>query len=313
MPDSRNSVSLLEQSMFDTVRYYDLYDMPVTATQIWQNLIVAHSHFSHHVSLREVQAQLHDSDFLREKTETRWGYVTVRGRLSLVPERLRRHAIAQDKWKIVKRCAPYLACVPFVRALAGSGSLAVDNTKHSSDLDIFVIVQDGRIWTARLFLLCVSAILGRRRVYGEAHAPDMLCLNHYITSSSLTMSRDIQNVCIAALYASLVPIYNDSLIRTFHQRNSGWMNRYVLSGARPYAAHQYTIGLSLIASVVKQQLEYLLLEPLGDALEYGAELLQRYVISRHRSQHGRIVLSYHELAFHPDTKVPAMVIAFDKN
>ena len=304
--------TLLERSIFDTVRFFDLYDMPVTATQIWQNLVVAHSHDDHHVLLREVQFAISTSEFLREKIETKWGYSALSGRSDLISKKLRRHAIAQDKWKIVQRCAPFLAFVPFVRALAGSGSLAVDNTKYSSDLDIFVIARDGRIWTVRLFLLCVSALLGRRRTYGEAHAPDMLCINHYITTTSLLISPAIYNVCMAMQYASLVPILNDSLIREFHQRNSGWVNRYIRTSPRPHAEHLYTITLRSIFVFLKYQIEQLLLEPFGDMVEYLAEHLQRYVIMGHKSSRGRIVLSYHELAFHPDTKVPAMVQAFDK-
>ncbi len=301
----------VEQSIYDTVRFFDLYDTPLTATQIWQNLVVGNSGYDHHVSLPELQHVIATSEFIQEKTETKWGYITLRGRLPLVAKRLRRHAIAQDKWKIVKRCAAFLAFVPFVRALAGSGSLAVDNTKYSSDLDIFVIVREGRIWTARLLLLVVSAVLGRRRAYGDQHAPDMLCLNHYITDSSLLISPDIQNVCMAMQYASLVPIFEDSLLRKFHQRNQGWMSRFVLSANRPHALHRYTMQLNGFVSFVKEQLERILLEPVGDSFEYFAELLQRYVISRHRSPRGRIVLSYHELAFHPDTKVPAIVNDFD--
>ncbi|MDA1169314.1 MAG: hypothetical protein O3A36_03175 [bacterium] len=301
----------LEQSILDTIRFFDLYDMPVTATQIWQNLVVANSHDEHHVLLREIQASIATSEFLREKIATKWGYSTLTGRQDLVVKKLRRHAISQDKWKIVQRCASFLACVPFVRALAGSGSLAVDNTKYSSDLDIFVVAQEGRIWTVRLFLLGVSALLGRRRTYGEAYAPDMLCINHYITNKSLLISPDIQNVCMAMQYASLIPIYNDSLIREFHQRNSGWMNRFLRTSPRPHNEHQYTVKIRSMFLFLKYQAEKLLLEPVGDMVEYLAEHLQRHVIMSHKSSRGRIVLSYHELAFHPDTKVPAIVKAFD--
>jgi hypothetical protein len=303
----------IEQSIYDTVRFFDLYNMPVTSTQIWQHLVVGNSHYEHHVSLPELQKIVATSDFIHEKTETKWGYITVRGRVSLVAKRLRRHAIAQEKWKIVKRCARFLALVPFVRALAGSGSLAVDNTKYTSDLDIFVVVRDGRIWTARLLLLAVSAVLGRRRAYGDQHAPDMLCLNHYITDASLLISRDIQNVCMAMQYACLVPIFEDSLLRKFNQRNQGWMSRFVIGANRPHVLHRYTIQLHGAFSFIKEQMESILLEPIGDSFERFAELLQRHVISRHRSPRGRIVLAYHELAFHPDTKVPALVREFENS
>ena len=303
-----------EQSIYDTIRFFDLYDMPLTATQIWQHLIVVQSGYTHHATLREVTAMLTQSDFLRENIEMKWGYATLKGRTALVAKRLRRHAISQDKWKIVRRAAPLLAFMPFVKALAGSGSLAVDNTKRSSDLDIFIIAKEGRIWTTRLLLLFASQLLGRRRTYGERSAPDMLCLNHYITDKALPISSDIRNVCMAMQYVSLVPIYNDLLVRTFQQRNVSWMNTFVRMSAGvtgPSVPHRYTITLHPLVAFIKDQLEKILLEPVGDMIERGAEALQRAVISRHRGQRGRIVLSYHELAFHPDTKVPGIVRAFE--
>ncbi len=308
----RSNSSLLEQSIFDTVRFFDLCDMPVTATQIWQQLVVAKSGYDHHASLQEIQRILSESTWLQDQIGKKWGYVFLKNKEHLVRERLARHAIAQDKWKILLRCARFLAFVPFVKGLAGSGSLAQDNTKPTSDLDIFVITQEGRIWTARLLLLCVSQLLGRRRKYDEQSAPDMLCLNHYVTEKSLQVSSDIQNVCIAMLYAHLVPVYNASLFHAFLRRNASWMSWNVELPFRPDARHKYTITLNGFLEGVKHQVELLLLEPIGDFIERYAELLQRYVIERHGglSQKGRIVLSYHELAFHPDTKVPATVLAF---
>jgi predicted nucleotidyltransferase len=307
------SISPLEQSIYDTVRFFDLYDMPLTRTQIWQHLVVAKTGYDHHASLQEIVRLFETSDFLKTNLEMKWGYATLRGRGSLVAKRLRRHAIAQDKWKIVRRCAYLLSCMPFVRALAGSGSLAVDNTKHTSDLDIFVIAKEGRVWTTRLMLLAASQILGRRRVYGERSAPDMLCLNHYITDKALRISSDIQNVCMAMQYTSLVPLFSDSLVRTFQQRNVFWMNAQVRLPAGiggPSVPHRYTISLPGWMLFMKEQVENILLEPIGDSLERFAELLQRAVISRHRTSRGRIVLAYHELAFHPDTKVPSLVQRF---
>lgn len=303
----------LEESIYDTIAFFDMYRMPVTATQVWQRLVVAKSSYAHHPSLRDVQKTVQSSDFLRERIETKWGYYCLRGKSARIAKRLARHAIAQEKWKIVKRCARFLAMMPFVRLLAGSGSLAVDNTKYSSDLDMLVVAKEGRIWTTRLFLLLASALLGKRRSYRDQNAPDMLCLNHYITDRSLAVSSEIRNVCMAMQYGSLVPIYNESLLYTFLRRNMFWIDREVRIPARlagPLASHQYTVFLPRIVELCKDQLERLLLEPLGDSFERFAELLQRHIISRHKTHRGRIVLSYHELAFHPDTKIPALVEGF---
>lgn len=305
----------LEQSIFDTVRFFDLYQMPVTATQVWEHLVVSKSKYAHHPGLQEIQHALASSQWLKERVGMQWGYFFLLGNQHLVRLKLVRHAIAQQKWNIVSRCAPLLAWLPFVRALAGSGSLAVDNTKPSSDLDILVITQEGRIWTTRLLLLIVSGLLGRRRKYYDRNAPDMLCLNHYIAEGSISVSHEIQNVAMAMQYARLVPIYNDYCIRKFFQKNAFWIDQHVRMPVHPDVRHKYTVIFGSVAEFLKKQLELLLSEPLGDYIEEIAEYFQRWMVQRHQdfSRPGRIALSSSELAFHPDTKIPAIVNAFDRN
>ena len=87
-----------EQSIYDTVAFFDIYDMPVTATQIWLYLIRAKSNYAHTPSLHEVQDALLESMYLSEKLDQKFGYVVKKGKVDLVDQRLRRHAIAQDKW-----------------------------------------------------------------------------------------------------------------------------------------------------------------------------------------------------------------------
>lgn len=308
----------LEQSIFDTVRFFDLYDMPVTATQIWWHLVVSKSGYLHHPALREVQQLLASSLFLQHRIGMKWGYFFLIGRQHLVRQRLVHHSIAQDKWKILLRCVPFLARVPFVCALAGSGSLAQDNTKPSSDLDVLVIVREGRIWTARLLLILMTGLLGRRRKYYDRSAPDMICLNHYLVDGSLPVAPEIHNVAMAMQYASVVSVYNDDEMKKFRQHNAFWIDRHVRMPLHLDVRHKYTIILGSIAALFKRQLELLLAEPMGDYIEEFAEYLQRTVIQWHSralplsaEQAGRIALSSSELAFHPDTKIPAIVKSFE--
>jgi len=302
----------LEKAIHTTVQYFDVLDMPVTATQIWWCMVGGFQE-QERWSLREVQETIRTSQWLQERLETTWGYIYVKGRKSLVQTRLRRHRAAQQKWKIAKRAAKALACVPFVKALAGSGSLAIDNTKPTSDLDFFVITTSNRIWTARLLLLGVSQLLGRRRKYWDTHAPDMLCLNHYVSRSGLGLSASLHNAYTAALYALLVPVYGAKTIQEFQQENAVWMNRYVVLPPQALTEHQYAVHISFGMRLCKQLIEGLLLEPIGDAVEKFAERIQRRLIVKHTTgQGGRVALSAQELAFHPDTKAPFLLEEFQR-
>src|ERR1700688_3092736 len=85
----------LARAIFETVRYSDLFDMPVTATQVWRCLVRAEGLGQQEYRLADVRRLLRDSDFLREKLGTQDGYWFLRGRENVVQERLTRHALAQ--------------------------------------------------------------------------------------------------------------------------------------------------------------------------------------------------------------------------
>lgn len=312
-------ISALERAIWDTVRYFDLFDMPVTQTQIWQTLITEQQLdiptpvHSYHV--QDIRAALESSSWLQECTGSKWGYVFVRGREHLVRERLRRHGLAQQKWKLARKLARYLSVVPFVQGLAGAGSLALDNTKESSDLDFFIIAKGKRIWMARLGLLVVSQILARRRKYWNVQAPDKLCLNHYVTNMTLLLPESVRNIYTAVAYRVLVPVFSNEALRQFQMENMSWIGSYVSAPPFVSVPYRYEVRTPALLGVVKRFIESFLSEPIGDGMERLAERIQRAVIQRHSvdSRPGRIVLSDNELAFHPDTKVPALLRRFHEN
>lgn len=311
--------NLLEQSIYNTIRYFDIFDLPVTATQIWQCLIVGSSgpkqRWAGHrrYGLPEIQSAVGESPWLSERIGSKWGFYFCKGKEALVRRRLRRHVLAQQKWKILTRVARVLAAVPFVQALAGSGSLAWDNTTPQSDLDVFVITKARRIWTARLFLLAASQLLGRRRKYWNRKAPDKACLNHYITDDGLMIPDDVQNLYTAVQYTLFVPLSGLRVLTRFFDENASWMRPYVMAPEFPRAGNVHAVTTPRWAKIIKRGVENILLEPIGDVIERYAERFQRYTIRYHTipGRAGRIALSDHELAFHPDTKVPAVLSRFD--
>ena len=66
--------------------------------------------------------------------------------------------------------------MPFVRMVALSGSLAHLNADEEADLDLFVIVAPGRVWSVTLTTLLVARLLGWRR---------HLCLNYVVSERAL--------------------------------------------------------------------------------------------------------------------------------
>ena len=213
--------TMLERTIFNTLRYFDLFSMPVTAVQLWRSLIIDPDGSAgvrwggqHVWPLSAVRQTLAQSPWLKERVASQWGYYALKQSVGesqgamqrAVRQRLQRHVLAQHKWRIVRRAGRLLARLPLIRMVAVSGSLALWNTRQESDLDLFIVARRGRIWTARLLLLLATQLLGRRRKYWEGQAPDKICLNHYITDGGLSMPTAVRSLYTAMLYLHAVPL-----------------------------------------------------------------------------------------------------------
>lgn len=315
---TREQASDLDRAIHHTVRYFDLFEQPVTATQIWRYLIISTDglgvrwagHRAYH--LRDIITALAQSLYLQQHVASRYGYFFLRGKDLLVPERLRRHRLAQDKWRLTQAVAKWLVYVPFVRMIAMSGSLAVGNTGPTSDLDLFVIVRSGRIWTARLGLLILTHLSGRRRKYWDIKAPDKICLNHYLADNALAIAPEIRNVYTAVLYQTAIPLFGLDVFEHFQRINATWTKRFLMIGDVPSVPSVLALKPWRSLLWFRARVESILLEPLGAIIERAAERVQRRAIMRHTrpQQGGRVVLNERELAFHPDSKVPGLLNRF---
>lgn len=311
---------MIDQEIFQTIRYFDVLGLPVTSTQIWRSLIQGDpesrvrwgGHALH--SLAHVKQALRSSPWLRRRVDSQWGYWHLQGKHHLVRQRLGRHILATRKWRIARWVVKLLAAMPFVRMIAGSGSLALDNTRPVSDLDLFIVVKAGRIWTARLFLVIAAQLTGRRRKYWNRLAPDKVCLNHYITDDHLAVSPDIRNVHTAVTYTHLVPLFGLDVFARFQQLNAAWMRRFLMYPEPTSLPHRYMVQSWPVVMFSKKLLETVLLEPIGELIERWAGKVQRRAIVRHTrpGRSGRVAVSDRELAFHPDSQVPAILRQYEE-
>lgn len=307
--------SLLERSIFDTLRYFDIFSLPLTATQIWRLLIVVRQSGGPRwegyglPSFSSVRTALSTSPWLRERIAARWGHYYLRGHDAVIEEKFQRHVLAQAKWKLTRRIVPFLAGVPFVRMIGVTGSLSLSHTRSASDLDLFFVVRAGRIWTARLLVVLVAQVLGRRRKWVDREAPDKVCLNHYIADDALVMDPAARSLYTAVLYTRLVPLVGLDVWCRWRDANRVWLRQWLMIQTPPFVPSRHVVHLFGVVVWFQRLLEAVLLEPLGAVVERWAERIQRRVISQHTTpgRSGRVAVSAHELAFHPDSK-EAMVL-----
>jgi predicted nucleotidyltransferase len=106
------------------------------------------------------------------------GLYCLRDRPELIERRAPRVRRAEVLRRRARRVAGVLRYLPFVHALALTGSVAADDAGEYADVDMLVIVAAGRLGTVFALLGPASRILGRR----------LFCPNYYLGADHLELS-----------------------------------------------------------------------------------------------------------------------------
>ncbi|MBI3685695.1 nucleotidyltransferase domain-containing protein [Candidatus Azambacteria bacterium] len=118
-----------------------------------------------------------------------------------------------------------LQAMPFIKAAAITGSVAFGNATKKSDVDVFCVAQERRIWTARAGALILSELFGRRTERSVRSGKDKLCFNYFATPDA---DIPVKNIASAHMFAEAIPFFGETEFRQFLAKNK-WMKEF-LSG-----------------------------------------------------------------------------------
>ncbi len=238
-----------EEAILQTVLYADIFDYPLTPDEIHYFLIATAA------TLEAVRAALRDSAWLRARLSLTRGYVTLRGRQSIAAVREARGLSSAALWPAARRWARFIGSLPFVRMVAVTGALAVDNAPAGDDIDYLIVTTPGRVWLARA--MAVMAVRGAR-LFGVG-----LCPNYVLARTALRLQR--RNLFIAHDLAQMVPLVGHGVYAEMRAAN-GWASEYLPQAQAPRRAEPELLPTRWQAAL-RRCGEWLLGGRLGDALE----------------------------------------------
>ncbi len=134
--------------------------------------------------------------------------------------------IAQ-KMKKARKAGRLLRCIPFVKMVAVCNTLSAGHPKKSSDIDFFIIIEEGRLWIGRLLVTGWMQLWGMRR-HGK-NVSDHICLSFYITQSAGDLSKvAIENdVYMKFWIGNLLPLWSrDGALQHFFRNNQWAMGEF---------------------------------------------------------------------------------------
>jgi hypothetical protein len=167
-------LSTLERAVVETVAYSDVFDFPLTVEELWRALPVV-------ATSEEVLAALRRLDSLVSGAPP---YYTLAGRGSLVATRARRAEASARLMRSAERYGRTIAQLPFVRMVAVTGALAVENSEDGDDVDYLIVTSPGRVWLGRMLTMAVVRLAKLRGV--------TLCPNYLLAETALVLpERDL--------------------------------------------------------------------------------------------------------------------------
>lgn len=247
-PEAEPGIHSVESAILHTVVYADLFDYPLTPQEIHRYLIGLAA------SAAQVEEGLARSGRLKQVLATTPPFWFLAGRSDLVAIRREREACSRTLWQSARHYGQIVAGLPFVRMVAITGSLAMNNaTSLHDDIDYLLAARRERVWLARGIAIALVRWARARGVH--------LCPNYVMAEHFLDMGEP--NLFTAHELAQMVPLSGLSLYRQVLSTNF-WVANYL-----PNASPMDTVLLQngRLARRGQRATEALLGGRLGDALE----------------------------------------------
>lgn len=195
----------LHTQILRTLLYYDIWQYPLTARQVYSFLPSGPMKFD------EFETKL-CAEGPGDNVVVVEGLYFVRNRdSSIVTQRIERERHARRLWlgarvamHIIKRC-------PFVRGIFVSGDLSKNATTRKSDVDFFILTEPNRLWIARTLLILFKKVF-------LFNSKKFFCLNYFAASDHLLL--DGRNIYTATEVAHLKPLFSSDLFVEYLSANS---------------------------------------------------------------------------------------------
>ena len=227
-----------KKSIRKTVIYSDIFDYPLTLSQLYTFLIAKKT-----IPKEQVKKILSEMKEIKVKD----GYVFLRGRESLVSQRKEKAVSSEKKLSQAKKIASILSFIPTILFIGVSGGVAMQNAKQADDIDLFIITKKDSVWVTRLIVVLILGCLGKLRTRTMTQISDKFCVNMFLGEDAIAFPIEKQNVYIAHEVAQVVPLVgrNDTYA-AFCQANI-WVKQFL-----PHVFLEKRSGISITDSVLQQ-------------------------------------------------------------
>jgi hypothetical protein len=212
----------IEKDVLKVIAYFSFFGYPVTAFEIWKWQFQPSDYYS----LDEIFEALDSSQWLSERIQKKDGHFALGDIKSQLKTRHRHYLQAVKKYKKLQTVLNYVARVPGIEAVAICNSLPFHFTRAESDIDLFVVTEDGKLWSSR-FMAVLPMLLLRQRPGEVKKSP--VDMSFFVAKSALGLKEfrlKDKDPYFSFWTRSLLPVY-EKHPGFFHifQKENAWAQR----------------------------------------------------------------------------------------
>ncbi len=255
-------------SMFDSLAkivWFDLFDYPLTLLELG----------------KEPDQKL--SSFI---TFTQ-GFYCLKNREYIIKTRLQRTALAHKKFKKARGAAKIFAHIPFVRMVGVGNTLGWNNARAESDIDFFIVAQQGRIFFVRFCTTLLAKIFRWRPT--RSHKKDTICLSFFVADNALNLEPLQEPTLITKwpydMYLrfwihQLTVLYDSTVCYQEFITQNMWCRDFLPHAIFPVTVARRKVAVGRGARILKRVGEWMFGGKLGLFVEQRLEAFQRAHLPR---------------------------------
>ncbi len=209
--------SQLEEAILKTLCYHDLFDYPLSLSEINRWLIKSNR------ILTEKNFESLKNPLIQKKQ----GFYCLAGREIIISIRKKREIYSKDKRLLAEKLINFLKFIPGIKLVGITGALAMDNAKNKDDIDLFIITSARLLWTTRLMVTLFFELLGVRRRPSEQKVNNKICLNMYLDENNLTLPEVEHDIYLAHEILQMKPIIVKGDIYCKFIQSNNWIQKYL--------------------------------------------------------------------------------------
>lgn len=225
---SREQTFSSDQAFFDTnlvnalqwtLAYADVFDYPLTLQQLHRYLIGMEVPFHH------LQAVLGNGHLAEVQVSRTSGFFTLAGRESIVESYQQRARYSKQLWAKAAAYGKLIARLPFVRMVAVTGALAMNNATPGrgptgilpgDDIDYLIVTVPERLWLCRALVILLVRFAALRG--------DTICPNYFLSERAVTFEQ--QNLYTAHELVQMVPLSGEEIYTQMRNKNT-WSDKFL--------------------------------------------------------------------------------------